>query len=58
MASNATFKKFHQKIRQLMTLVGFEPGTSCMEVQCSNHYTKSLYINEREKIIVFKLGGV
>ena len=36
-----------------MTLAGFELGTSCMEIQCSNNCTtKSLY--EIENFVVFE----
>ena len=58
MSSNVTFKKFHQKIRQSMVLVGFEPGSPAWEPNILTTRPQSTYINQMEKIRVFKLNGV
>ena len=36
-----------------MTLAGFEPGTSCMEIQCSNDCTTKSLFKLNEKFVVF-----
>ena len=41
-----------------MTLAGFEPGTSCMEVQCPNHYTMNSLVNQIKKSWNLHLSGV